>query len=479
MTFDAFLAFMPILLTGSASVIVMLGIAVQRNHLQTVSLSLIGLLAALASLPFVCGFVPIQVTPLIVMDSFSLFFIALILMSGIVVTLLCKGYFQEQDAENEELYLLLLTACLGAVVLVSSRHFASFILGLEIMSVSLFAMIAYTVRNELSLESGVKYLILSGVSSSFLLFGSALVYAELGSFVFSDIPALASNSGWTPLIAVGLSMVVAGLAFKLSLVPFHLWTSDVYQGAPAPVTAFVATVSKGAIFALLLRYFLSAEIFQNYTICAVFTFLAIASILVGNFLAFKQNDLKRLLAYSSIAHMGYLLIPFVAAISLGKEVVIEAITFYLVAYFITTLGAFGMISVRTESGIEMTRIDDYKGLFWKKPYSALLLTAIFLSLAGIPLTAGFIGKFYIFYAGIQASLWLLILALVAGSGIGLYYYLRVIITMLEDPQPMEYAEEPLGALLALSGLGVLLFGLGVFPSPLSDLIQHIAQTIVV
>ncbi|MCI0667683.1 MAG: NADH-quinone oxidoreductase subunit N [Methylococcaceae bacterium] len=476
MTFDGLLALLPIILSATAAIVVMLGIAVCRSHSRTVNLTLYGLIATLITLPLVGGVIPIQVTPLIIMDSFSVFFIAMIAATGIVVTLLCRAYFGERDSENEELYLLLLTAVLGAVVLVSSRHFAALFLGLETMSVSLFAMIAYTVRNEFSLEAGVKYLILSAISSSFLLFGSALVYAEFGSLVFSDMLSLATTSGWTPLTAVGLSMVVVGLAFKLSLVPFHLWTSDVYQGAPAPVTAFVATVSKGAVFALLLRYFASADLFQHYPVYAVISLLAMASILVGNFLALQQNDLKRLLAYSSIAHMGYLLIPFVAGISLGKEVVIESLSFYLVAYFITTLGAFGMISVMTSGEKEMTDIADYRGLFWKKPGSAVLMTAIFLSLAGIPLTAGFIGKFYIFYAGVQASLWPLIFVLVIGSGIGLYYYLRVIVAMLEEPGPLKYAEEPLGAFLALAGLGVLVIILGVYPSPLSDLIYQIART---
>ncbi|MGH8500342.1 MAG: NADH-quinone oxidoreductase subunit N, partial [Methylococcales bacterium] len=180
---------------------------------------------------------------------------------------------------------------------------------------------------------------------------------------------------------------------------------------------------------------------------------------------------------SSIAHMGYLLIPFVAGVSLGKEVVIEAVSFYLVAYFITTLGAFGMISVMTKGENEMTDIADYRGLFWKKPCSALLIPAILLSLAGIPLTAGFIGKFYIFYAGVQASLWPLIIVLIIGSGIGLYYYLRVIIAMLEEPQSLKYAEEPFGAFIALTGLGVLLIIFGVYPSPLSDLIYQIARSL--
>ncbi len=474
MTFAAFIAILPIILTAGASVAVMLGIAFERSHAQTVRLSLIGLGLAILSLPIAGLLAPIQATPLIIIDDYALFFIGLILSTGVVVTLLFSDYFGQGDSEDEEIYLLLLTAVLGAVVLVASRHFATLFLGLETMSVSLFAMIAYTVRKEMALESGVKYLILSGVSSGFLLFGSALVYAELGTFEFDQMSVLADSANWSPMVIVGLTMAVSGLAFKLSLVPFHLWTSDVYQGAPAPVTAFVATVSKGAIFALLLRYFVSADALHNFPVVIVFTILALLSILVGNLLALLQDDLKRLFAYSSIAHMGYLLIPFVAGAVIGKQLLIESVAFYLVAYFITTLGAFGMISALSNADREFTHIEDLKGLFWEKPLLAAAFTTMLLSLAGIPLTAGFIAKFYIFASGVQGAMWLLIFTLVLGSGIGLYYYLRVVMVMMKSPdtssEPAEPRQIAQSGQLVLVGLMLLLIYLGVNPGPLTEVI---------
>ncbi|MCS5565161.1 MAG: NADH-quinone oxidoreductase subunit N [Methylococcales bacterium] len=478
MTTEELLALLPIILTATASILVMLGIAVRRSEIQTINLTLLGLFAALASLPFISDVLPQQVTPLLIMDDFSLFFIGLILGSGVVVTFLFKGYFYGREGQNEELYLLLTTALLGAVVLVSSRHFAALFLGLETLSVSLFAMIAYSTKDGWSLEAGIKYLILSAVASAFILFGSALVYADVGSLVFSDMLRVSDATGWSLLVTIGFSMLIIGFSFKLSLVPFHMWTSDVYQGAPAPVTAFVATVSKGAVLALLVRYFLNADVFHNYPVQVILSLLAGASIIAGNLLALKQTDFKRLLAYSSIAHMGYLLIPFLASVPLGKEVVIESVTFYMVAYFITTLGAFGMVSLMTGTGKEMSSIDDYRGLFWKKPLSATLLTAMLLSLAGIPLTAGFIGKFYVFAAGVEASLWSLVIIVVIGSGIGLFYYLRVVVAMLDNSQQIEYQEESAGAWLALTGLAILLVVLGVYPSPLSDLIADLARVFV-
>jgi len=479
MSIEAITAIFPIIVTATAAVVVMLGIAFKRDHRLTLRLTVGGLLMALVVLPIANNIAPIQATPLIIIDPYAIFFIGLILVSAIIVAFLCYAYFSQDQGENEELYLLLTTSVMGAIVLVASRHFATFFLGLETLSVSLFAMVAYTVKNDISLEAGIKYLVLSGISSSFLLFGAALIYAELGTLVFVDMALLAEINEPSNLVVVGLSMVVAGLAFKLSLVPFHLWTSDVYEGAPAPVTAYVATVSKGSVFALLLRYFLTSNAFNYYPVAMVFTLLAVVSILIGNLLALRQDNLKRLLAYSSIAHMGYLLIPFIAGATIGKALVAEAVTFYLVAYFITTLGAFGVIAVVSNSDGEKQLVDDYTGLFWEKPLLAFIMTAMLMSLAGIPLTAGFIGKFYIFTAGLDASLWRLIMVLVAGSGLGLYYYLRVVLVMLKTP-----SEKPVSNNLAIQttvgqmtviGLASLLVYFGVFPGWLTELIEDMAR----
>ncbi len=480
MPLQAIYALSPIIITATAAVVVMLGISIYRDHRLTVALTILGFIAAIIALPCVYKLVPIQATPLIIIDHYAIFFTGLILSTGIVVALLCYAFFANDEAENEELYLLLITAVLGAIVLVSSRHFATLFLGLETLSVSLFAMIGYTLKNALSLEAGLKYIVLSGISSAFILFGGALIYAELGTFVFADMAMLAAIIKPTSLVVVGLAMIVAGLAFKLSLVPFHLWTSDVYEGAPAPVTAFVATVSKGAIFALLLRYFSTSDAFDYYPVVLVFTILAVLSILIGNLLALQQNNLKRLLAYSSIAHMGYLLIPFIAASGMDKGLVVEAATFYLVAYFITTLGAFGIIAVASESNEEIQLIEDYRGWFWQKPIMAFVLTAMLLSLAGIPLTAGFIGKFYVFAAGLDASLWLLIMVLIVGSGMGLYYYLRVVLVMLEKPESEasiveDKSTQPGIGQLTVIALAVLLVYLGVFPGALTELIRNMAR----
>ena len=240
------------------------------------------------------------------------------------------------------------------------------------------------------------------------------------------------------------------------------------------MTAFIATVSKGAMFALLLRYFAGLATVDLGPILLVFSVIAVASMLVGNLLALLQDNVKRLLAYSSIAHLGYLLVALLA----GGDLAAEAVTFYLVAYFITTLAAFGTVTLLSDAEREAEHFDDYRGLFWRRPWVATLLTATLLSLAGIPLTAGFVGKFYVLAAGVEEGLWTLVIALVIGSAIGLFYYLRLVVVMF-DRVPERDAEmswpRPArvwpSAALALGALALSLLWLGVYPSPLMDLIQ--------
>ena len=221
------------------------------------------------------------------------------------------------------------------------------------------------------------------------------------------------------------------VGFKLSLAPFHMWVADVFEGSPAPVAGFIATVSKGSVFALILRYFTILDIHSAHSLLLVFTIIAMVSMFVGNLLALAQRNVKRMLAYSSIAHMGYLLVAFLAS---GPSAPV-AVTFYLVAYFITTLIAFGTISALSENARDAADLDDYRGLAWRRPWLAAGFTISLLSLAGIPLTAGFIGKFYVVMAGAESGLWMLIGALVINSIIGLFYYLRVVATLF-SPQPL-------------------------------------------
>lgn len=467
-TASGLIALLPLIVTAGTPVLAMLAIAVRRSHRLVFGITVVGLLAALACCPIAAEQVPQAVTPLFLVDRYALLFTALVLAAGLAVVGFCRDYFAARSDQPEELYLLILTVVLGAAVLAAARHFAGFFLGLETLSVSLFVLIAYPYRDERALEAGMKYLVLSGVASGFLVFGMALVYADTGILEFAK-PAQASGS----LIGLtGTILILAAAGFKLSLVPFHLWTADVYQGAPAPITALLATVSKGAVFVLLLRYVLAGGLAQTPVLMDVLSLLAAVSMIAGNLLALVQNNVKRLLAYSSIAHMGYLLIVLVAGAKIGPSFAGEALLFYLAAYFVTTLAAFGVITVFSPADREAEALEDYHGLFHTRPWLAGVFTAALLSLAGIPLTAGFVGKFYLFAAGGRGEEWLLLGALVVGSGLGLYYYLRVVSHMarMQELDAAPATPVPVAGGLVLAVLLVLLFGLGIYPGGLMNVL---------
>ncbi|MDQ2924176.1 MAG: NADH-quinone oxidoreductase subunit N, partial [Acidobacteriota bacterium] len=392
------------------------------------------------------------------------------------VALLSYGYFERCEGDHEELYVLLLLATLGSQVLVCSTHFASFFLGLEILSVALYTLTAYLHTRRLSIEAGIKYLVLAASSAAFLLFGMALIYAELGTMSFAGVAAgLAAANGLHPIVLLpAAALIITGIGFKLGVVPFHLWTPDVFEGAPAPVTAFVATVSKGAMFALLLRFFYGNGGYRTPALYLVFTIVAVASMLAGNLLALRQNNVKRILAYSSIAHFGYLLVAFLAA----GVFAVQAVAFYLVAYFITTLGAFGVVALLSGGAHDADDLDEYRGLFWRRPILASVFTLMILSLAGIPVTAGFLGKFYIIAAGASSSAWTLIVILAVTSVIGLFYYLRIVVVLFSElpgPEALARPAPPSAtwgvAGVTVVGLALLLVWIGVYPGPVLDLIR--------
>ncbi len=487
MSTDVIIDLMQIILLTVGTVVVMLTAAFKRDHGLVSALTLLSLFAALLVFVFIEPVTPLQVTPLLIIDEYSLFFSALIIIGGIVVTALAYPYFEKHNVQNEEFYILLLLATLGGVVLASSSHFVGFFLGMEILSVSLYAMIAFPVHKQdaakFPIEAGVKYLILSGLSSAMMLFGIALLYAQLGTLEFGAMPTAISalGVGSDPALLVGLMMVLTGVGFKLSLVPFHMWTPDVYEGAPVPVTAFIATVSKAAMVAVVVRVLIVSDALQFSAVVLVLSILAAASMIIGNLLALLQNNVKRIFAYSSIAHLGYLLVVIIAAAVIPDGLSVEAMGYYVAAYLIMSLAGFGVTSAISNAGRELDEVNDYRGLFWRSPWLALVMTTVLLSLAGIPLTIGFIGKFYIFAVGVEAELWFLLTMLIIGSGIGLYYYLRLVYTMLlpvsddlDNASDPAQAKLPAGVQTALLALVVAVIFLGVYPTPLISTLQSLA-----
>jgi NADH-quinone oxidoreductase subunit N len=393
-------------------------------------------------------------------------------------------YLRGRDDEGGEYFFMLLLASLGACILAASSSFAAFFLGLELMSVSLYAMIGWRRERGIGTEAAIKYLVLAGASSAFLLFGMALVYALTGSMALSTLAtALKAQSILPP---VGLGMMMVGIGFKLAVVPFHLWTPDVYDGAPAPVSGYVATVSKGAMVIALARILAPAFVgagglgglaaangVVTPAFAWVFAVIAGLSMFVGNLMALRETNVKRLLAYSSIAHLGYILVAFLG----GGPQALRAIAFYLVAYFATTLGAFAAVSALSGHDRDAETIDDYRGLAARRPWMAAAFTAMLLSLAGLPLTAGFVGKFIILSVGAGAQLWALAVILVVNTTISIFYYLKVVSAMFRGGK--EAATGPAGVaarapLVAAVAIAVLLVGvvaLGVYPAPLLSFID--------
>jgi NADH-quinone oxidoreductase subunit N len=470
-------AILPLLLTAATSVALLLALCFGRSHRAALAVTLIGLAAACVAIWPAWAAAPRDVTPLLRVDHFALFFTALVLGAGVVVALLCYGWLELHRGMKEELYVLLAVAMTGAVVLSAASHFATFFLGIELLSVSFFAMAGYQRGSPRGIEAGIKYLVLAGVSSAFMVFGMALVYAQTGTMHFPEVTQAHAGS---PLALAGFAMLAVGVAYKLALVPFHQWAPDVYEGAPAPVSAFIATVAKGSVFALLLRFFTPVVAVQAPA-WTVFALLAGLSMFGGNLLALLQDNLKRILAYSSIAHVGYVLVAFLAV----GPVAVPAAGFYFVAYFVSVLAAFGVVAVLSGGARDADAIDDYRGLAWRRPYLAGVLTAALLSLAGIPLTAGFVAKFYVLYAGINSRLWALSVILVVTSVIGLFYYLRVVVAVYRMPEESSGEEgAPLGgaaarcpmpAALALAAVTALLVWFGVYPAPLIHVLQGLGM----
>jgi len=468
MTLDDLRLITPLVIVAGTILVLMIAASIRRSHRAAIALTLAGLALAFAAL-FRPAIGPVGA--LLVVDDYTRVYGGLVIVATAIVALLSYDYLARRPEQREEFYILLLLAGLGSLILVASVHFVALFLGLELLSVSLYALIAYERKHERSIEAGIKYLVLAATSAAFLVFGMALVYAGTGTLAFAEMAGAAASIA----TMAGIGLIVVGFGFKLALVPFHLWTPDVYQGAPAPVTAFVATVSKGAMFALLLRYAAAIDLRGHPALTAAFAAIAVASMIGGNVLALWQRNVKRLLAYSSIAHLGYLLLPFLA----GGAIASAAVTFYLTAYFIMTLGAFGVVTVLSGADREAEDIDDYRGLFGRRPWVSAVFAAMLLSLAGIPLTAGFVAKFYLTVAAGQAALWRLLVVMMITSGIGLFYYLRVIVAMFMQPadaapRPLDVPRIPIEAGLTLAVLLILLVWIGLYPGPLLALVRTVA-----
>ena len=474
-----FIALSPFLIVAAGIVVLLLVISFLRNVSVAFGITFVTLFAALVDVSTGLQDATHVIPDLLIIDGYSGLLNSLFLIAALVTAVLSRGYLRGRGGEQEEFFLLLMLATLGAMTMAAAQHFAALVLGLEILSISLYVLIGYSEEGHPPLEAAVKYLILSGVASTTMLFGIALIYMASGTLILSELPAATlSEPRAETYLQTGHVLLFAGLAFKLSLVPFHMWTPDVYEGAPAPVTGFLATVSKGAVFAFLLRFATSTDMLDSPPIIAMIGLIAVLSMIGGNLLALMQTNVKRILAYSSIAHIGYLLIGLLAVANLtDTSFAVEASLIYLAGYVLMTLAAFGVITVLSSPDEELDAqdISAFSGLFWRRPIVALVMTVALLSLTGIPLTAGFIIKFYMLAAGVGGEMWVLLWALVLGSAVAVYYYLKIVLTMARTPDASHYPHprKAMDGLVALVFVGLSLISFGVFPSPLIDLVRDV------
>ena len=413
------------------------------------------------------------VAPWLIIDRFSLFFDALLCLGGALTALIAGGYLPEHNLNRGEFYTLLLFATFGAMMLASAGDLLTIFLGLETMSIGAYALTAFRRASPRSAEGALKYFLLGSFAAAIMLYGFALLYGATGHTDLVGIGAsLAHGAVKSPLVVLALALILAGLVFKVSGVPFHMWTPDAYEGAPTPATTYMAVAVKSGGFAMMMRVLLTAFGDPKSSSWAagwppVLAVVAVLTMTVANLIAGRQDSVKRMLAYSSIAHAGYLLIGVVASMRAAPEAQ-ASVLFYLVTYTVSTAGAFGALVLCGSRGAEAVSYEDLSGIGRRHPAAALAFSLFLVSLAGIPTTAGFFGKWFIFRAAVDGGFyWLAIIAFI-NSVIGVYYYLRVLVYMyMREPAAGAPVATPMRSThvnAALLVSAALVLALGLLPS---------------
>jgi len=417
----------------------------------------------------------------ITVDPFSIFITVLICIGVVLATLLSDDYLRREDLDGPELHALLLLSASGGIVMGIANDLIVLFLGLETLSIALYVLAGFHLRKAESQESAMKYFVLGAFSSAFLLYGIALVYGATGSTNLSAINAFLSENVLTSngLLLAGFALLLVGLGFKIAAVPFHTWTPDVYQGAPTPVTAFMASASKAAAFAAVIRVFtVTFDLYALDWTPIVWT-MAVLSLVVGAALAIVQTDVKRMLAYSSIAHAGFILIGIESASERGTQ----ASAFYLLAYTFMIVGSFGVATLVGRLGDARHSLEDYRGLGAAQPVLALTFTVFLLAQAGVPLTTGFLAKFYVIGAAARSESYALAIIAMVSSVISAFLYLRIIVAMYmtdteEGAEPAGRIRVPFAAGLALVLCILFTVGAGVAPDPVVDWVKDAVPTLV-
>ena len=485
-TFDLWTILPEICLTGAAFILLLLAVPLRGEKAKIVGW--IGFLATAITLILLFAgpaFSRVLQSPrglqsfggILILDEFSIFFKVIFLASALLTILLSFRYLDIEKAQGGEFYALILFSVVGMMFMASGRDLVVIFVGLETMALSLYILAGYLKRDQRSNEAALKYFILGSFSTGIFLYGISLVYATCGSTNLGVIAERVAAAGADKTLFLGMILILVALGFKVAAVPFHMWAPDVYEGAPTSITAFLSTASKAAAFVIFTRIFLEGFLEMRDSWMHLVALLAVASMTLGNVTAILQDNMKRMLAYSSIAHAGYILMGFLAAgrvdIPGAGPYAVQAVMIYLIVYTFMNMGAFGLVIMLRREGIVGDRLADFSGLAARTPLAAFAMMVFLLSLAGIPMTAGFIGKWYLFGAAIRSQFgWVAVVAVI-NTAVSLYYYMRVVVFMYmgqsSDKQPLATSPALTAALV-----GSILFTIffGVYPQWLLSLARQ-------
>ena len=441
-----------------------------KNKSILVFMSLIGLLMAAISSLAKFNLPVHSFNGAYVVDHLSVFFTFIFCISSAMAILLSVDFNKREEIKVGEYYSLILFCTVGMIVLASSTDMIMIFLGIEIISISLYILAGVRRKDIKSNEAALKYFLLGAFATGFLLYGMALIYGSTGSTKLSIISKVVSEGQIIsePLMLMGVVLLIIGFSFKIAAVPFHMWAPDVYQGAPTPVTAFMAVGPKAASLAAFYRVMTEAMPELSYSWEILLCIVSVLSMFIGNLGAIMQTNIKRLIAFSSVSHVGYLLIAIIAKSSLSSS----SLMFYMLTYAFMIFGVFGIVILLGRKGEENLEIENYSGLAYKHPVIALTMTIFLLSLGGLPPLAGFVAKFYIFSAALKEGYLILVIIAVLNSAISLYYYLKVIVFMyMKEPvKPFNITLSPMTLLvIAISVFGTI--QLGIYPDPIISLAQ--------
>ena len=480
MTFNI-LSILPILILAGFGMIVLVTDLVSsrklgdKNYLAYISL--LGIIVAAISSRSHVATTLFSFNETFTIDNYALFFNFIFLLSTGLTILISHSYIKREEINHGEYYALLLFSTIGMMLMASGADLLNIYIGLEVMSISIYILTGFKRSKLISNEASLKYFLLGAFATGFLLYGISIIYGTTGTINLKQIACFIEGKGGTldPLLLMGIGLIIIGLGFKVASVPFHAWVPDVYEGAPTSITAFMSVGPKAAGFAAFLRIFMTAFGSTHYEWQKIIYVLAVLTMTIGNVVAIAQTNIKRMLAYSSIAHAGYLLIALVAANNMG----VSGTLFYLLAYIFMNIGAFAIVIVLSQKGDEFIQINDYAGLGYKRPLLAIAMTLFMFSMAGIPPMAGFVGKFYIFSAAMKSGYVGLAVIGVINSVISVYYYLRITVIMYMKEPTRDFSPLTISPLIVaaivISVVGTL--QLGIFPSKVMEIVQHSILTL--